>query len=295
MPNQSTIRAYVQLTRPENAAGSVITYCIGYFLLPGVVLRVGFFVGLFIILALHSLATVQNDMADFEIDRANNRHSPLQDHRISLQQARVFVKLLALASLVAAVLSPQRGIHLLAVAVLLLLAWLYNLPPVRASRRPILSMVVLGLCFGAAPLLYGYVLDYGKISSYILILAFFWILIRVSTAIMKDYKDVKGDKIFNKNTFYVRYGAKTTARVSIWLALVSYIGVLVALLTKTEGRHAIFVFMLLVAGLLAIRNIVLRLQLTKTKSDKQLNTIFHKSVFAHNQFEIVVFLCLILS
>ena len=81
--------------RPENVAGSAITFAIGYFLLQNTPLKVGFLVGLYVLMALHAFATVQNDIADFDIDKANKRKSALLDQSISKDKVQLIVKLLA--------------------------------------------------------------------------------------------------------------------------------------------------------------------------------------------------------
>ncbi len=293
MPSVADIQPYVQLTRPQNVSGSVITYCIGYFFAIHT-LSPDFFVGLIILLALHSLATLQNDIEDFEIDKANKRQSVLQDHHLSISGAKFFVQALVLMAVVFALLSSHRRIHLTVILGLLLVAWLYNLNPIRASKKPIASILIMGLCYGALPFIYGYLVASGKpLSATFLLLAILFFLARISTAIMKDYKDVKGDKLFNKKTFYLRYGANLTAWTSFITAVIAYIGIIGMLLLRSR-TVALFVTLLLVI-ILALRSTMLRLALTKTKNEKKLNVIFHKSVFGHNQFEAAVLLCLILS
>jgi 4-hydroxybenzoate polyprenyltransferase len=295
MPAQSKIQAYVQLTRPQNATGSAITYCIGYFLSHGSSVKTGFFAGLFILLAIHSLATVQNDVVDFEIDKANKRRNALQEHSLSIAQARFFVRALGVAAITVAVISTQREIQIGAVFILLLLTWLYNVAPVRASKRPVSSIVILGLCFGSFPLIYGYLVAQGRLTVNLLILAFFWFMFRVSTSIMKDYKDVKGDRIFSKNTFYLKYGPKITASISLSFCAIAYIAAIAIIVSEFRRKGVFFDITITLSGLLALRSSLQRLSLWRSKNDKQRNVVFHNSVFTHNQFEAALLLCLILS
>ncbi len=290
----SDVRAYVQLTRPQNASGSLVTYGIGYFLASSS-LSPEFFVGLIILLAIHALATVQNDIQDFEIDRANKRPSGLQDHSISLRQAQLFVQALMITALSVAIFSSQRRLNLSIIAMSSLVAWLYNRGPVRASKRPVSSIVLMGLCYGTLPFAYGYLIAGGPLhGGYVLPLACLLFLARVSTTIMKDYKDAAGDKLLAKNTFYLRYGGKVTAQTSLLSGVLAYAG-LVVILIKLGNHRIIFTLALAAAGLLALRSIMLRLMLTKTSNEKRLNVIFHKCILSHNQFEMAALLCLLLS
>ena len=294
MPSVPTIRDYVQLTRPQNASGSVLTYSIGYFLVV-TTLSYDFFIGLLILLALHSLATVQNDIADVEIDRANKRRSVLQTNSLTISNAKFFVQVLALTALVFALLSPHRRLHLMAITGLLVIAWLYNISPIRASKRPILSIAVMGLSYVVLPFIYGYFVANGRVSTnYFFVFVLLWFLVRVSTSILKDFKDAVGDKIFKKETFYLHFGRLTTAWTSIIASVVAYIGLLAVLLALKPKTVILFVTLSL-ASLLVLRNIIYRTTLLRTKNEERLNRIFHTSVFRHNQFEAAFLLCLILS
>lgn len=294
MSSVSDVRAYVELTRPQNVSGSVLTYCIGYFLMPSAALSWQFFCGLLIFLTLHSLATVQNDVADFAVDKANKRRSVLQDGTLSINNARLFVWGLGIFAALTALLSPDPKFNLLAIGGFLVLSWAYNLRPIQASKRPILSIVIMALCFGALPFIYGYALANGDVSGSVIIMMVCWFIARFSTTIMKDYKDAVGDKKFNKNTFYLRYGRRATAWTSILLAVVAYVGVL-ALLLGLQDQSTAFVITFGLVFLLALRSTVQRLRVLKLKSEDKLNRVFHQAVLSHNQFEAAVLVCLILS
>jgi 4-hydroxybenzoate polyprenyltransferase len=287
------ITGLVKLTRPQNAAGSVLTYFVGYFFAASTVYA-DLFLSLFILLLLHSFATVQNDIEDFEIDRVNKRTGILQDNSITLNQAKLFCKLLIAAAVVLAVVSGQKRLNLIVIIGLLIVAGLYNLNPVRASKRPVTSIAFMGLCYGALPLIYGYLVGGGKFSAKFILLGCLFFIARASTSILKDYKDAKGDKAHNKKTFYLRYGAKTTAWVSILGASIAYIG-LVAMMLASETSSWLFYLALVLAVLLAILSIVLRVGLAKTNNEKSLNKLFTSIFYRHNQFEGALVLCLILS
>lgn len=294
MSSLSDVRAYVELTRPQNVSGSVLTYCIGYFLLPSASLSWQFLAGLFIFVALHSFATVQNDVADFEIDKANKRKSVLQDGTLSMKNAHLFVWGLCLFAVLIAILSPDTKFNLAAIAGFLLLSMIYNLPPIQASKRPVLSIIIMALCFGALPFIYGYALANGDVSSTVIAMMICWFLARFSTTIMKDYKDTAGDKKYSKNTFYLRFGGRATGWTSIVLAAASYLGIL-TLLLRLQDQNAVFAITFSLVLLLALRSIFQRLQVVRLTNEDKLNKVFHQALLSHNQFEAAVLACLILS
>jgi 4-hydroxybenzoate polyprenyltransferase len=284
--------AYIELTRPYNALVFATTFSIGYFWTSSKAIGLDYWAGIIILVLLHSLATIQNDLEDIVIDRANKRSGALINHTITPAQARKGMFILWAAAIFMALIAPQATTHLLVVSVLLLLAWTYNRPPLLLSRKPISSVIVMALSYGLAPLAYGFIVSSHRVPSYMVLLFIFWFILRVSTVILKDYKDAHGDKAHNKRTFYLRYGADATARVSVIAATIGYAGVL-ALLWRIGQRNTSSYFMLVVATLLGIRNVFFRLKLLAAKDNKERHSIFKRSLSRQTQFELGVIICLL--
>lgn len=240
------------------------------------------------LLLLHSVATVQNDIEDFEVDKINDPSKPLQSGRITLKEARILQYGLVIASLIFSLLNLP--IHIFFVLLMLLLAWVYNKPPFSLSRKPISSLAILGIAYGVATLLYGYTLS-GKSFRWQFVLALLlWFFLRFSISIMKDYKDTKGDRMFNKNTFYLAFGGKITSRLSLGISVLSYCGILfLSLYIRTVNLF----FLILI--IVVIRNILIRIKLLTIHKDEEANKIFHKVFFGQNQFEALYLLWLIFS
>lgn len=288
MASINKIQSFVELTRPYNATAVLLTFSIGYFFFYPFQITFSFIMGAVVLLLLHSAATVQNDIEDFEIDKLNDPLKPLQSKRITLEEARKLQYGLIFCTIIVALFSLP--VHLMFVLLMLSLAWAYNKPPFLLSRKPISSLAILGLAYGAIPLLYGHVLS-GKILELSFALALvFWFLLRYSISIMKDYKDTKGDKVFNKRTFYLTFGGSTTVWLSLFLSVFSYAGILIL---SINVRTINWVFLLLIA--MGLRNVFLRIKLFSTHSDKEANKIFHKAFFGQNQFEAIYLLWLIIS
>jgi len=282
------IQSFVELTRPYNATAVLLTFFIGYFFFYPFQITFSFIVGAVVLLLLHSVATVQNDIEDFEIDKLNDSLKPLQSRRITLEEAKKLqYGLIICATIIALFSSP---IHLIFVLLMLSLAWAYNKPPLLLSRKPVSSLVILGLAYGIIPLLYGYIVSGRTFQpSFALALAL-WFLLRYSISIMKDYKDAKGDKVFNKRTFYLTFGRTTTIWLGLLLSIFSYIGILTL---SFNIRPLNWFFLIPIA--IAFWNILTRIKLFSTHSEKEANKIFHKAFFGQNQFEAVYLVWLILS
>jgi hypothetical protein len=90
-----------------------------------------------------------------------------------------------------------------------------------------------------------------------------------------------------KRTFYLTFGRKPVVLFSSFAAVVYY-----PLICLLLPAHHIFII-LLVAG--AALNLVNRLSLLKTNSEKRLNSIFQMSFIGENYFEVIVLLCLLAS
>jgi len=193
--------------------------------------------------------------------------------------------------LVLALVTPDRQTNLVFIAIFLGLSWLYNKPPMYLSRRPLASVITLGLCYGALPLLYGYVLSGRGLTSFIVVLGFLWFIQRIATSILKDFKDVHGDKRFGKKTFYLVYGQQKTALVSVAFSLLAYSGV-IALVFIKFGTSTLSLALGFLAAVVALRNFLLRLNLLKTQDEKKLASIFSRSFHYQNQFDLVVLLWL---
>lgn len=286
MPSISKINSFVQLTRPYNATAVLLSFSIGYFFSLQQILNINYFAGAIIVLLLHSSATIQNDIEDFKIDKINAPEKPLQGKRISLKEAKIFQLILVICALAISLINFY--IHFIFVVLMFIASYLYNKKPFLLSRKSFSSLAILGLVYSLGPILYGYILSKAQLTLVFILILIFWFFLRVSISIMKDYKDKKGDKIFNKKTFYLTFGNTTVAWTSIILSIFGYLGILLMSLFIRRPNW-ILVFLLVVA----IRNVYSRVNLLTIRDDKKANIIFHKAFFGQNQFEALYFLWLI--
>src|SRR6266550_1794781 len=218
------VNAYINLTRPYNATPTLLAFSVGYIFANSQPITFDFFVGLAILLLVHSMVTVQNDVEDLEIDRSNHAHTALLNQSVSVKNAKAFALGMGGTVICLAIISSSRVIHVVFATALIILSWLYNYKPFRLSQRPIASIFLLGLCYGALPFLYGYLLGGGyiKVSVALLLITSGLFLQRISLSIMKDYKDASGDKLHHKHTFYLTYGKKLTALISSLTVIMAY-------------------------------------------------------------------------
>jgi len=276
---------FVELVRPYNAMTIVVAFCIGYFFTNVHVSFYNFILGILSILLAHSIATIQNDINDYEIDKINSPDKPLTGGKISIKEAKTFSWiLLSILGFIAVVGFPK---HFFFIFIILLICWLYNNPPFLLSRKTFWPLIILASMYSVVPMLYGYFLKNSIITSGFLCIVMVWFLLRISISILKDFKDEKGDLIFKKKTFYLTYGKNLTIRTSLYFSVVSFILIFYFL----DYIRPIWVWFIMM--LPAVRSIYLRWKLFKAE-DVKLTHFFHQIFFGQNQFDIIFLLWLLM-
>ncbi len=161
-----------------------------------------------------------NDLADLEIDRVN---LPDDDRRplVTGTAAARDVRLMAAgAAVVTASAAATQGLT----ALLLTLAGLavaaaYSLPPFRLSRRGVVAPLVLPALFVGVPFVLGVLAGRGlRVGDAVLLAALY--VGFTGRIVLKDFRDVVGDRLFGKRTFLVRHGRGPTCVLSgiCWVA-----------------------------------------------------------------------------
>lgn len=267
-------RAFIRLARFENAVLPALAVLAGAVAHTGTA-PVTILMRMLALILIHSVITIWNDIADETSDRYNGIT------RIgAVKQAGSYKWLVGLQYVavgVVAVLAAFMPLDIIALLLMyVLLGWVYNVPPVQASHRPIGSISVLALSYGLIPFLIGSGVQ--SLGWRIWLLAICWMLVRASLSLLKDYKDAVGDAKAHKRTFLLTYGNKRTVRLSLALAYLGYTGI-VALVPR--GRYALAAGLTLGVG--AIWLLVQRNRLRSQTTYAQLNRCFHEYL----EYEIV--------
>ncbi len=172
-------------------------------------------------------ATSINDLADEEIDKINlknDKERPLVDSNTNRSAVKKIYYASALLVLLVCAFFGVKAIIL--GALMLVLNYIYSMPPIRVSYRGIWAPLTLPLGYVLYPYLLGFFAS-GNIWQnryYILLLGLYFAF--VGRIFLKDYRDVKGDKKFGKLTFLVRHGnrATTIASAVFWLLGAGLVG-----------------------------------------------------------------------
>jgi len=164
-----------------------------------------------------------NDYSDIEIDKVNLRDSddrPLITKDINLRKLWAINIISGLSILL---LSTMYGILAIYFTIfILIIDYAYSLKPLRITDRTIASPITLSFAY----VFYSFSLGYWSVNvsePYPWLLVFGIFLGFIARLLLKDFRDVKGDKQFGKLTFLLRYGTKTTCVTSGVLWAVSAI------------------------------------------------------------------------
>lgn len=131
------------------------------------------------------------------------------------------------AGLLAVVLSAIYGLGAVLFTIgMLVLDYAYSIKPIRISDRGILSQFLLAFAYVYYPFTLGF-WSSNSANAYPWLISFGIYLAFVARLLLKDFRDVKGDKKHGKMTFVLRHGVETTCKVSalFWLvalAIVAY-------------------------------------------------------------------------
>lgn len=287
MLETSKFSAFVEFTRPYNSAVVLLNFAIGHFLLSRSI-NVSFWLAVLVLVLLHSAATIRNDLEDRRIDAINSPQKPLVAGRVSETEARTLELILVAVALVAGIWDLR--IFLISLVVLGL-SYLYNSPPFFLSRKPISSILVLGLLYSLLPLMLGMTLSDNLtqlgVHHLVIVLSFF--VIRLSTSLLKDYNDVKGDRKQGKDTFLLTYGGGITGGGSLLLGLAGYLGLAwgTYFLRGWQARDIVVLVLILILSLL-------RLRITSVGSFSEAHKLFLQIFSLENTLGFVYFLFLIL-
>jgi 4-hydroxybenzoate polyprenyltransferase len=160
-------------------------------------------------------ATTVNDIADRDIDSVNHRSSkgrPLITGEATEKDLYV-VHLLAVA--IVAICSSFVGLNGMVLgAVSLAISYVYSVRPFKLSYRTHFVPVILSVAYVVIPYWLGAVVAKSVIGKQELVFVLGLLSLFCGRIILKDFRDRKGDALYGKPTFLLRYGKTSTCVVS---------------------------------------------------------------------------------
>ena len=133
--------------------------------------------------------------------------------------ARLLVLAAGAAVVTASAAATQGLTSLLLTLAGLAVAAAYSLPPFRLSRRGVVAPLVLPALFVGVPFVLGVLAGRGLRLGDVVLLAALYVGF-TGRIVLKDFRDVVGDRLFGKRTFLVRHGRGPTCVLSgvCWVA-----------------------------------------------------------------------------
>jgi 4-hydroxybenzoate polyprenyltransferase len=193
-----------------------------------------------------------NDLADLEVDRVNLPGDARRPLVTGSAAARVVRLLAAGAAVVAVSAAVTQGIVTSAITVVgLALASAYSLPPFRISRRGVVAPLVLPALFVGLPFVLGVLAGRDLRASDFVLLAALYVGF-IGRIVLKDFRDVVGDRMFGKRTFLVRHGRRLTCAVSA----TCWVTGTVLLVAATPGAGWVFAASQVVSATVAVALVV---------------------------------------
>jgi 4-hydroxybenzoate polyprenyltransferase len=181
------------------------------------------FIAIFVLFAWYLHAATSNDYADRKIDEVNlkgNKNRPLVTRSITKRNLWILHIVAGFASLLLSLIYGPTA--LLLTFIVLLMDYAYSFKPIRITDRGVLSQLMLPIAYVFFPLSLGY-WSVDTVNPYP------WLLLAglytgfIARLMLKDFRDVKGDKMFGKRTFLLRHGRLATCYVSEFFGIVSLI------------------------------------------------------------------------
>lgn len=237
-PPVNYLKLFWQLLRPRVAIMLSLFFYVGYISSnPTRPIKIKLFIGVFLLACWYVNATSSNDIADEKIDKINLKTAvgrPLVRKTASISDLWKINYICAAAVISLSLFFGLNG--LLLCCVCLALNYAYSLPPMQISHKGYIAPLMLPIGYVALPFLLG---QFAANNSRPIISPVFVGLYCafVGRIILKDLRDIKGDKMFGKNTFVVVHGKTATCLMSGFWWLVG--DIIVSTFVVNQSRIAL--------------------------------------------------------
>jgi 4-hydroxybenzoate polyprenyltransferase len=159
-------------------------------------------------LIIYMAASILNDVYDIDVDRVNMPYRPIQRGKIKMEIALYSSFAFYIVGIIISILVSLN--FFFAVLLMSALSMIYSIPPIEAKNRGFLGNIVLGFDMIFTSTYAGYVIVTNTLIpnfEFLISVSIFTISF-IFLSIVKDFKDVYGDKIYNKKTSALKYSKK---------------------------------------------------------------------------------------
>jgi len=209
------IASIIELSRPWNGAIIGLVSIVGYSLMSASFSAIHAILIFLTFFFMYSAGTTINDIYDKQDDDINMPYRPLQQGRITIKNAKKSAILFYLLGLIIALYLDLK--FFIITLSFFVLSVCYSCPGIGLDRKGILGNITLSLVTIFIPNYAGavYALRSFEIDQTFLLANVSFTLLFLAVSIMKDFKDVKGDKVSGKRTFVLQIGKKRAFILSL--------------------------------------------------------------------------------
>ncbi len=164
-----------------------------------------------------------NDLYDENVDKINMPYRPLERRQISRSTAWTFS---ILTHMIALLLAFSLGFKILLLMILFFIfSTFYSVPPIQFSHRGIFAQIELIFTVLVIPIYAGVVYTIGSFLinvKYLVVIQSLFLLF-IFAFIVKDFKDITGDKKGHKFTAVLQFGKQNARLISLLGTISSFI------------------------------------------------------------------------
>tara|TARA_B100000925_G_scaffold288306_1_gene269039 strand:- start:1296 stop:2111 length:816 start_codon:yes stop_codon:yes gene_type:complete len=201
------------------------------------------------------MSQAANDWCDRHVDTINEPNRPIPSGRMPGNWG---LKIALGMTILALALGWQLGIWgFIATIIAALAAWAYSIEPIRLKKSGLWGPGLVGLCYEGIPWFTGAaVMLQAFPDTKIILVAIAYAIGAHGIMTLNDFKALKGDKALGINSLPVQLGPKRAANIACYVMTIPQIVVIALLFVWGLTMFSIFVLLLLIGQLLAMRRLL---------------------------------------
>ena len=201
------------------------------------------------------MSQAANDWCDRHVDTINEPNRPIPSGRMPGNWG---LKIALGMTILALALGWQLGIWgFIATIIAALAAWAYSIEPIRLKKSGLWGPGLVGLCYEGIPWFTGAaVMLQAFPDTKIILVAIAYAIGAHGIMTLNDFKALKGDKALGINSLPVQLGSKRAANIACYVMTIPQIVVIALLFVWGLTMFSIFVLLLLIGQLLAMRRLL---------------------------------------
>ena len=201
------------------------------------------------------MSQAANDWCDRHVDTINEPNRPIPSGRMPENWG---LKIALGMTVLAIVLGWQLGVWgFIATIIAALAAWAYSIEPIRLKKSGIWGPGLVGLCYEGIPWFTGAAVMLQAFPDLkIILVAIAYAIGAHGIMTLNDFKALKGDKALGINSLPVQLGPEKAAKIACYVMAAPQIGVITLLYAWGLPIFSIFVLLLLIGQIVAMRRLL---------------------------------------